>query len=325
MSDNTNILILSCGTRNKIVQYFRRELGDRGLVFAADCSKLAPALYDADQHFILPQINSDGYIDILLSICKDHDIKGVLSLVDPELNILAEHQQDFLSIGTTPIVSDYRTVEMCFNKFDMYKFLSQHDIRTPKSYTSRREFMADFELGIIGFPVFVKPIRGSASLNAGKALTAAEFEYLFGHLDGMMVQEYMEGIEYGADVYVDLISHEVVSIFTKQKLKMRAGETDKAVSFKDEKLFKLIKNLVRKAKLKGIIDMDIFKVDDEYYIGEVNPRIGGGCPMAIECGMNVPRMIINNLNGCINPEEIGNYEEHVYMMKYNEVMIQRDL
>lgn len=325
MSDKTNILILSCGTRNKIVQYFRRELGDRGLIFAADCSKLAPALYDADQHIILPQINSDGYIDILLSICKDHDIKGVLSLVDPELNILAEHQQDFLSIGTTPIVSDFRTVEMCFNKFDMYKFLSQHKIRTPRSYISRKEFLADLELGIIDFPVFIKPIRGSASINAGKALTEAEFEYLFGHLDGMMVQEYLDGIEYGADVYIDLISNEVVAIFTKQKIKMRAGETDKAVSMKDERLFGLIKNLVRKTRLKGIIDMDIFKVDDEYFIGEINPRIGGGCPMAIECGMNVPRMIYNNLNGFSNPEEIGNYDENIYMMKYNEVLIRKNI
>ncbi|WP_294847865.1 hypothetical protein [uncultured Eubacterium sp.] len=41
-----------------------------------------------------------------------------------------------------------------------------------------------------------------------------------------------------------MFSGEVVSIFTKKKLKMRAGETDKAVSFKDEKLFELIKEFV---------------------------------------------------------------------------------
>lgn len=37
--DNTglNVLILSCGTRNKIVQYFKRELAGRGLVVATDC------------------------------------------------------------------------------------------------------------------------------------------------------------------------------------------------------------------------------------------------------------------------------------------------
>ena len=61
-----NILILSCGTRNKIVQYFKRSINDTGKVYATDCSKIAPALYDADEHFIVPRITDPGYIDCLL-------------------------------------------------------------------------------------------------------------------------------------------------------------------------------------------------------------------------------------------------------------------
>ena len=41
-----------------------------------------------------------------------------------------------------------------------------------------------------------------------------------------MIQEYLDGQEIGADVYIDMISGEVVSIFTKKKIKMRAGETE---------------------------------------------------------------------------------------------------
>ena len=54
-----------------------------------------------------------------------------------------------------------------------------------------------------------------------------------------MIQEFMDGQEYGADVYIDMISGEIVSVFVKKKLKMRAGETDKAVSVKDPALFAL--------------------------------------------------------------------------------------
>lgn len=88
-----------------------------------------------------------------------------------------------------------------------------------------------------------------------------------------------------------------------------------------EKLFRLIKEFVKKAKLKGIIDIDIFKVNGEYYISEVNPRFGGGYPHAYECGVNVPKMIINNIGDNTNNEMIGKYEEGIYMMKYNEVKI----
>ena len=102
---------------------------------------------------------------------------------------------------------------------------------------------------------------------------------------------------------------------------MRAGETDKALSVKNEKLFKLIKEFVKKAGFVGIIDIDVFEVDGEYYISEVNPRFGGGYPFAYETGANVPKMIINNISGKINTPEIGNYKENVAMMKYSEIKV----
>ncbi len=318
-----NILILSCGTRNKIVQYFKKELAGRGLIIATDCSKLAPALYDADKHFIVPQMAEPGYLDIILSICKENNIKAVLSLIDPELSFLAENREDFLDIGTIPIISDYETVELCFDKYSMYKFLVENGFKTVKSYICKDEFYRDVEAGILNYPVFVKPVKGSASININKVASKEEVEILFKQFDNLMIQEFMNGIEYGADVYIDMLSTEPVAIFTKEKIKMRAGETDKSVSMKDEKLFKYIINFVKRAGLKGIIDIDIFKVNDEYYVSEVNPRFGGGYPHAYETGVNVPKMIIQNINGVINKNVIGQYEEGIYMMKFNEIKIMK--
>jgi len=95
------------------------------------------------------------------------------------------------------------------------------------------------------------------------------------------------------------------------------------VSFKDEKLFELIKKFVGEAGYEGQIDIDIFDINGEYYISEVNPRFGGGYPHAYECGADHISMIVNNLEGNVNQENVGNYQENVYMMKYNEVMIMK--
>ena len=138
-----------------------------------------------------------------------------------------------------------------------------------------------------------------------------------------MIQEFLDGQEIGADVYIDVISGEIVSIFTKKKILMRAGETDKAVSFKDEKLFELIKKFVSEAGYSGQIDIDIFDVNGEYYISEVNPRFGGGYPHAYESGCDHMRLILNNLEGSANEVRIGQYEDGVYMMKYNEIMVRK--
>ncbi|MED4689076.1 ATP-grasp domain-containing protein [Peribacillus frigoritolerans] len=321
MSDDLNILILSCGTRNKIVQYFKKELAGKGLVIATDCSNLAPALYDADKHFIVPRSNDEKYLDVILSICKENNIKAVLSLIDPELSLLAEYKQAFLDIGTVPVVSDFDVVELCFDKYRMFEFLIHNGLQTVKSYIDKEKFYCDVEAGVINYPVFVKPVKGSASINISKVTSKEEIELLFSRFDHLMIQEFMDGTEFGADVYIDMISREPVAIFTKEKIKMRAGETDKSVSIKDEKLFEIIRRFVKKAGFKGIIDIDIFKVNGEYYISEVNPRFGGGYPHAYESGVNVPKMIISNINGLVNEEVIGQYDQGIYMMKFNEVKI----
>ena len=288
MNNAINVLILSCGTRNKIIQYFKKELVGRGLVLATDCSELAPALYDADKYFIVPRMNEKGYFDVILSICKEYKVKAVLSLIDPELSLLAKHKKDFLNIGTTPIISDYKVVETCFNKYAMYEFLIKNDFKTVRSYINKEMFYKDVASGIIHYPVFVKPVKGSASININKVTSKEEVEFLFSKHENLMIQEYMDGTEYGADVYIDMISGEPVAIFTKKKIKMRAGETDKSLSMKDEKLFWLIKSFVKKVGLRGIVDIDLFKVNGEYYISEVNPRFGGGYLHGYACGVNVP-------------------------------------
>ena len=87
---NMNILILSAGTRNKIVQYFKKELEGKGKVIATDNSSLAPAIYDADKHYIVPRIIEPNYLDVILEICKKENVKGVFSLIDPELELLSK-------------------------------------------------------------------------------------------------------------------------------------------------------------------------------------------------------------------------------------------
>lgn len=316
-----NILILSVGTRNKIVQYFKKTLGENGKVIATDMSTIAPAIYEADKYYIVPRITEPGYIDIILDICKKENISGVFSLIDPELSLLAENEEKFKNIGTTVIGSSYELCERALDKMQMFQWLRSHGYNCAKSYVDKNEFLADVKTGKANYPVFVKPVRGSASIAISKVFDNETVDLLFDHSDNLMIQEYLDGQEIGADCYIDLLSGELVSVFTKKKIVMRAGETDKSVSFKDEKLFELIKKFVNESGWRGQIDIDIFEINGEYHISEVNPRFGGGYPHAYECGADHMKLIVNNLNGIVNSDVIGNYKENVYMMKYNEIMI----
>ena len=319
-----NILVLSAGTRNKVVQYFKKEIGESGRVIATDCSNLAPAVYDADKFYLVPRITAPDYLDRILDICKKEQIDGVFSLIDPELSMLAKEIERFVEIGVTPVISPYELVETCFDKYRMYQMLLKMQIPTGKCYVDKEAFYAAKAKGEISYPVFVKPVKGSASININQVNSDEEIELLFRLYDDLMIQEYMNGQEYGADVYVDMKSGKCTSIFVKKKIKMRAGETDKSVSVKDPKLFAMLQDFVERCGFLGMIDVDIFLIDGVYYISEVNPRFGGGYPHAYACGVNMPRQVLVNLAGEENEPQIGAYRENICMMKYNEVSI-RDM
>ena len=174
---------------------------------------------------------------------------------------------------------------------------------------------------MISYPVFVKPVCGSASINISKAYSKEEVEFLYKRYDNLMIQEFMNGKEFGVDIYIDMISNKPTAVFIKEKLLMRAGETDKSVSVHDKELEAIVLEFVNKIKFKGIIDIDIFKVNNKYYISEVNPRFGGGYPHAYECGVNIPRLIINNILGNNSNKKDLSYDEGLYMMKYNDLKI----
>ena len=184
------------------------------------------------------------------------------------------------------IGSDYGLCERALDKMQMYRWLSGHGYACAKSYVDKEAFLEDYKQGLIAFPVYVKPVRGSASIGISQVRDLTTLDLLFEHYDGLMIQEFLRGQEIGADVYIDMLTHEVVSIFTKKKLLMRAGETDKSVSFKDEKLFAFIRKIVSTLDLYGPNDMDFFYKDGEYYLSEINPRFGGAYLHAYAAGVD---------------------------------------
>lgn len=318
-----NVLIASCGTRNKIIQYFKRAMAGRGRVVATDCNPNAPALYDADCHYIVPRITADNYMDVIYDICRKEKIDGILSLIDPELSLLALHEKEFEALGVKVIGSSYELCERTLNKWEMYGWLTAHGYKCARSYMDVDAFLADVKAGVISYPVFVKPAKGSASIAISKAEDEETVRLLMSHGEEMMIQEFLDGQEIGADCYIDMISGRTVSVFTKKKLVMRAGETDKGISFRDERLFDLIEKFIDESGFRGQIDIDLFDLGGVYYISEVNPRFGGGYPHAYECGVDHMTLILNNLEGKANESITGRYEEGLVMMKYNEIMVRR--
>ena len=318
-----NILILNSGTRCKLVSYFARECKGKCQVIVTDNFDLAPSLYIADKFYVTKKYNEEGYIDEIINICNENNIGLLISLIDPELTLLSENKSKFDEIGVLLNTSTPEIIERCFDKYQTYEFLKENGFNYIKTYNNLSTCKKALEGKEVEFPLFAKPYNGSGSLHIEKIENMEQLESYCAKYEDYLIQEYMGGYEIGVDVYVDLISKEPISLFTKKKLKMRAGETDKSVSFKNEKLKNMIIDFVQKMGLLGANDIDVFEKDGEFYISEINPRFGGGYLHAYECGVNFPSYLINNMNGIVNKPAFDAYEENVYMMKYFDVVMQK--
>lgn len=315
-----NILFCSAGRRVELLKDFRKSMDEDDRIIAADLSRLAPALYVADAHYLVPRIDAPEYLDTILGICRRENINAVTTLIDPEIELLAKNRARFEEIGVEVLAPYAETAELCFDKFKMYQYLTAHGVPTPDTWGDYASAMAAIETGSLAFPVFVKPRTGSGSVGARKVQDADTLKALCETDPSLIIQRLMRG-DLDADVYIDTISHKAVSAFSKRKLETKIGGASKTISFKDEKLFDFIRRITELLKFNGPVDMDFFYQDGTYYLSEVNPRFGGAYLHAYGAGVDFIKLIKNNLNGMENAPVFGNYENDVVMMMYDSVVI----
>lgn len=320
-----NILISSVGRRVKVIKYFKDQLSkSNGKLIAADCDKLAPALYFADKYALLPKITDKDYLPEILQLCKEQEIDVVISLIDPELEMLAKNERIFKENNIQLCLSPYEVINTFFDKLKTHIYLSKRNIPSVPTYNDINVVISLLNEGEISLPLVIKPALGSASIGINIVHSQEELMELFNKEDNLIIQPFYKDKEFGVDVYVDLISGNLIDMFIKEKVRMRSGETDKSISIHSEEIMNLVVDLISKTNFRGPIDIDIFEYKGKYYISEVNPRFGGGYPHAHTMGCNFPFYIINNIKGKENSMFKGfNYKSDFAMMKYDDVLLRK--
>lgn len=304
---------------------FKKYLSGKGNLVATDSWSVAPALFLADKQYLVPKITSPDYISDVIDICERERIKAITTFIDPEIEVLSNNRAIFQRMGILPLCPSAQTAHLCFDKYEMFKHLSDKGIRTVLTYRTLDSFYQGLNNRDISFPVFIKPVAGSGSVGAQQVNTREELEVLFaeGKYD-YIIQELMTGGDCDADVYVDCLSHKPVAAFSKRKIETRIGGASKTISFKDSTLFEFIEEVCGALELSGPCDMDFFYKDGHYYLSEINPRFGGAYLHAFGAGVNFLKMIINNIDGKENVSEIGNYDEGSLMLMYDDVVIVKE-
>lgn len=332
-----NILFTCAGRRTYLLKYFKENMGPDDKVVATDMQLSAPAVQVADIKIQVPAVYDPKYIDITLDICKKHKIDALLCLNDLELPILAENKAKFKALGVTVIVSEPEVIDICFDKFKTAQWVEALGLNAPKTYITLDSAKDALAKGDISFPLFMKPRWGSGSIGLETIDDMEELETYY-HLlmkkikktilatasvgnEYIMIQEKLTGKEFGLDVMNDLKGNNV-SVSVKQKLAMRAGETDKAITVDLPEVREVGATIGRNLKHIGNLDVDIMqRANGDYCVLELNPRFGGGYPFSYESGVNMPKAILTWLKGekvdpaILQPEYGRMFSKNDYLME----------
>ncbi|MGC4120112.1 MAG: ATP-grasp domain-containing protein [Myxococcales bacterium] len=305
-----NVLLTCAGRRSFYVTAFRKALVGRGRVLACDSSADAPALEAADAAFTVPQVGEDGYVEALLEICSAHRVGLLVPILEPELPLLATSRRRFDALGTQLLVSSAEAISTCYDKVKAARFLAACGFPVPRTYSAFDEARAALARGEVRLPLIVKPRWGVGSIGVWVAETVEELEAydalarkqvarsFLSRVSAsdpersILIQELVSGAEYGLDVVNDLGGRYVATLI-RRKLRMRDGQTDRAVTVHDGKLESVGRLLGKRLEHVGPLDCDVFVTRDGACVPiDLNPRIGGGYPFCHVAGANLPAALV---------------------------------
>lgn len=332
-----NILFTCAGRRTYLLKYFKENMAEGDKVVATDMQLSAPALQAADVKLQVPAVYDPEYVNITLKICEEQKIDALISLNDLELPILAENKAKFEALGVKVIVSDPQVIDIAFDKYKTAQWVESLGLVAPKTYVRLADVKEALAKGEIEFPLFMKPRWGSGSIGLESIADMEELDIYYNLLmkkikktilatasvgdEYIMIQEKLTGNEFGLDIMNDLTGKNV-AVSVKQKLAMRAGETDKAVTVDLPEVREMGKKIGESLGHIGNLDVDIMqRADGAYCVLELNPRFGGGYPFSYEAGVNMPKAIIQWVKGeevdpaILQPEYGKMFAKNDYLME----------
>ena len=234
-------------------------------------------------------------------------------------------------------MSDPEVIDIAFDKYKTAQWVESIGLNAPKTYVTLTSAKEALVKGEIAFPLFMKPRWGSGSIGLETIDDMEELDTYYNLLmkkikktilatasvgdEYIMIQEKLTGNEFGLDVMNDLEGNNV-AVSVKQKLAMRAGETDKAITVDMPEVREMGATIGRNLRHIGNLDVDIMqRANGDYCVLELNPRFGGGYPFSYEAGANMPKAILQWLKGekvnatTLNPEVGKMFSKNDYLVE----------
>jgi carbamoyl-phosphate synthase large subunit len=220
-------------------------------------------------------------------------------------------------------VSGPETVDIAADKVRTHRWLCDNDFPTMRLALAQ-EVLARPDTW--DFPVIAKPRGGSAGMGVLRATSPAALALAVESRDDLVVQEIAAGQEYTINVYVNRAGRCLCAV-PHLRLEVRSGEVSKAVTAKHEGLMRVARGISEALpEAYGTLNIQCFMDGDGIRIIEINPRFGGGYPVAHAAGVDFPRWLLLEAAGQAVEAACDDWRDNLAMLRYDEaVFVSGDL
>lgn len=313
MKQSLTLLLSSAGRRVELLRRFQasaRTLQIPLRIIAADASpSWSPACAVADTAFAVPPCSDAAFIPHMLSLCATNAVDLLVPTIDTELLPYAEHHAAFAAIGTRVMVSTADVVGVFRDKLATMEHLARLDIPVPQTWSC-----SDVPRSAWDKPLFCKPRHGSCSVGA-RLLTSAKDAATLRPDD--IVQEYVTGREMTVNMFVREDGALVCAVPHHRRL-VRDGEVCLAETMRLPEMELVARRLTQGFPgMQGALCFQAIVCDaGDFRVIEVNPRFGGGYPIAHRAGATMTTWLLQEVLGQGAPKEHP-WQSGVRMLRYD--------
>lgn len=237
----------------------------------------------ADEYIKVPPIASKNYYEKMLSIFKEKKIDIIVPLIDYDIMLFYQDNIDLSKIGVKSTAPLRETSEILSNKENMYYFLTEHLITTPKIFLQNE--LDDSEI------YFVKDIVGFGSRGARKC----DGKGLKNITNNQIVQEICQQPEVTVDV---VLSNEKIYTACRERMETKSGVCTKAKVYFNQEIHNIIDKISQIVKLPTISCVQFMRNSmGEWSLTDFNMRSGGGTALSEAAGFRAVEAAVNIWNG----------------------------
>lgn len=310
-----HVLILSPGSKVALTRALAESTRARGGTLTGwEADPHSPAAALCTTRVEGGPIEEAAAAQALLAWCIGSGVKLVVPSRHDDLPTLARVADLFSAAGIALVVSSPETIDLCLDKIASHTWLRDGGFPVPDQTAADRVATSS----LAGrFPLVAKHPRGSGSRHVRVCRTPGELAEV---PSDWIVQSLAPGVEYTINTYVAHDGRCLCEI-PHERLMTGDGEVVRGRTARLAVLMDLARRISTSLPgARGPLNIQIFfeATTQRATVIEINPRFGGGYPLAHEAGGRFAEWLVAEYIDHISLPRVDAWEDGLTMVRYRE-------